>query len=105
MSGTLRVRVASAGTGKTTVLVARYLELIGAGVPLRRIAGATFTRAAAGELRQRVAAASGTCSQTVLFWTSSHCSPGRKNGSPKPAGNCPERCSPPSADSWCASCA
>src|SRR5690625_2201079 len=56
MSGTLRVRVASAGTGKTTVLVARYLELIGAGVPLRRIAGATFTRAAAGELRQRVAA-------------------------------------------------
>lgn len=55
MSGNLRVRVASAGTGKTTVLVARYLELIGSGVPLRRIAGATFTRAAATELRQRVA--------------------------------------------------
>lgn len=51
-----RVRVASAGTGKTTVLVARYLELIGSGVPLRRIAGATFTRASAGELRQRVQA-------------------------------------------------
>ena len=56
MSGQLRVRVASAGTGKTTVLVARYLELIGQGVPLRRIAGATFTRASAEELRQRVAA-------------------------------------------------
>ncbi|MEX2541856.1 MAG: UvrD-helicase domain-containing protein [Trueperaceae bacterium] len=50
----MRVRVASAGTGKTTSLVRRYLELIAAGVPLRRIAGVTFTRSAAGELRQRV---------------------------------------------------
>lgn len=50
------VRVASAGTGKTTILVARYLELIASGVPLRRIAGATFTRASAEELRQRVSA-------------------------------------------------
>lgn len=48
------VRVASAGTGKTTSLVLRYLDLIGGGVPLRRIAGVTFTRAAAAELRQRV---------------------------------------------------
>ena len=55
MSGSLRIRVASAGTGKTTILVARYLELIAGGVPLRRIAGATFTRASADELRQRVA--------------------------------------------------
>lgn len=52
----MRVRVASAGTGKTTSLVLRYLELIDSGVPLGRIAGVTFTRAAAGELRQRVAA-------------------------------------------------
>lgn len=51
----MRARVASAGTGKTTSLVARYLELIDGGVPLRRIAGVTFTRAAANELRQRVA--------------------------------------------------
>lgn len=50
----MKVRVASAGTGKTTSLVARYLELLGEGIPLRRIAGATFTRAAAVELRQRV---------------------------------------------------
>jgi len=48
------VRVASAGTGKTTSLVVRYLELIDAGTPLRRVAGVTFTRAAADELRQRV---------------------------------------------------
>lgn len=50
----MRVRVASAGTGKTTSLVLRYLELIDGGRPLRRIAGVTFTRAAADELRQRV---------------------------------------------------
>ncbi len=48
------VRVASAGTGKTTSLVLRYLQLVDGGVPLRRIAGVTFTRAAADELRQRV---------------------------------------------------
>ncbi len=52
----MRVRVASAGTGKTTSLVRRYLELVDDGVPLGRIAGVTFTRAAAGELRQRIAA-------------------------------------------------
>ena len=50
----MKVRVASAGTGKTTSLVLRYLELIASGIPLRRIAGVTFTRAAADELRQRV---------------------------------------------------
>jgi ATP-dependent exoDNAse (exonuclease V) beta subunit len=51
----VRVRVASAGTGKTTSLVRRYLELVGDGTPLRRIAGVTFTRSAAAELRARVA--------------------------------------------------
>ncbi|RDI95533.1 DNA helicase UvrD [Meiothermus sp. QL-1] len=50
----MKVRVASAGTGKTASLVLRYLELIASGTPLRRIAGATFTRKAAGELRLRV---------------------------------------------------
>lgn len=53
----MRVRVASAGTGKTTSLVRRYLELIGDGTPLRRIAGVTYTRSAAAELRARVAGA------------------------------------------------
>jgi len=50
----MRVRVASAGTGKTTSLVLRYLQLVDEGRPLRRVAGVTFTRAAADELRQRV---------------------------------------------------
>ena len=53
----MKVRVASAGTGKTASLVLRYLELIAKGTPLRRIAGVTFTRKAADELRVRVAAA------------------------------------------------
>ena len=50
----MRVRVASAGTGKTTALVARVVQLVDEGVPLRRIAGVTYTRTAAAELRQRV---------------------------------------------------
>jgi ATP-dependent exoDNAse (exonuclease V) beta subunit len=50
----VKVRVASAGTGKTTRLVARFLTRIGEGVPLRRLAGVTFTRSAAAELRERV---------------------------------------------------
>ncbi|MCS7058188.1 MAG: UvrD-helicase domain-containing protein [Meiothermus sp.] len=50
----MKVRVASAGTGKTSALVRRYLELIASGTPLRRIAGVTFTHKAADELRVRV---------------------------------------------------
>jgi ATP-dependent helicase/nuclease subunit A len=50
----MRVRVASAGTGKTTSLVLRVLQGVAAGVPLRRVAAVTFTRAAAAELRGRV---------------------------------------------------
>ncbi len=54
------VRVASAGTGKTTSLVLRYLQLIDQGEALRRVAGVTFTRSAAFELRQRVGEAIGS---------------------------------------------
>jgi hypothetical protein len=50
----MRVRVASAGTGKTTSLVVRVLGWVAEGVPLRRIAAVTYTRTAAAELRQRV---------------------------------------------------
>ena len=58
----MKVRVASAGTGKTTSLVLRYLDLVASGTPLRRVAGVTFTRTAADELRQRV----GVGVQTML---------------------------------------
>ena len=45
---------AGAGTGKTTALVGRIVQLVREGVPMRTIAAITFTEAAAAELRGRV---------------------------------------------------
>jgi len=45
---------ASAGTGKTRVLVTRYVRLITEGVDPRHILAMTFTRKAAAEMRERV---------------------------------------------------
>ena len=45
---------ASAGTGKTTLIVDRVMELLRIGIPLEKLAVVTFTNAAAAELRSRM---------------------------------------------------
>jgi superfamily I DNA/RNA helicase len=46
--------IAGAGTGKTTVLVERYLALLQGGIPIERLLALTFTLKAAREMRERV---------------------------------------------------
>ncbi|MFI4883343.1 MAG: UvrD-helicase domain-containing protein, partial [Phycisphaerales bacterium JB064] len=48
------VIMASAGTGKTFALTNRMAGLLARGVPVERILAATFTRKAAGEIRERL---------------------------------------------------
>ncbi len=51
--------LAGPGSGKTRTLAGRVVRLLEAGTPATDIVAVTFTRRAAGELRERLAAASG----------------------------------------------
>ena len=61
--GTTLFVEAGAGSGKTTALVRRVVNLILSGVPVGRIAAITFTEKAAAELRDRVRVALANASE------------------------------------------
>ncbi len=48
--------ISPAGTGKTSVLASRYLYMLERGTPTNRLLAITFSRRAAGEMRERIGA-------------------------------------------------
>lgn len=67
-NGRLAIR-SGAGTGKTTTLVERVKELRRRGVPARYIVLSTFSKKAAGEIRERLASALGDEAYQVRIGT------------------------------------
>jgi ATP-dependent exoDNAse (exonuclease V) beta subunit len=71
------VVMASAGTGKTFALTNRMAGLLARGVPVERVLAATFTRKAAGEIRERllerVAEAAGDETKAAELSRHAHC--------------------------------
>jgi DNA helicase II / ATP-dependent DNA helicase PcrA len=71
-SGRIQLILAGPGSGKTTTLAARFVHLVRQGVDRRRILALTFTRKAADEMRERIAAALGLRSAAELSISTFH---------------------------------
>jgi DNA helicase II / ATP-dependent DNA helicase PcrA len=56
-TGNIQLVLAGPGSGKTTTLAGRFVNLVGQGIDRRRILALTFTKKAADELRSRIAMA------------------------------------------------
>ena len=64
--------VAGAGSGKTRVLTSRMAMLLEKGVPPFRILALTFTRKAAGEMKERIASMAGSRKASMLVMGTFH---------------------------------
>jgi len=56
-TGNIQLVLAGPGSGKTTTLASRFVNLVGQGIDRRRILALTFTKKAADEMRSRIAMA------------------------------------------------
>jgi DNA helicase II / ATP-dependent DNA helicase PcrA len=56
-TGNIQLVLAGPGSGKTTTLASRFVNLVGQGIDRRRILALTFTKKAADEMRSRIATA------------------------------------------------
>jgi DNA helicase-2/ATP-dependent DNA helicase PcrA len=90
-TGRIQLVLAGPGSGKTTTLAARFVHLVGQGVDRRRILALTFTKKAADEMKQRIAAALRLESAADLMVATFHAFAFRHlRANPEPAG-LPER--------------
>lgn len=88
-----QVIVAGAGSGKTTVMAARVVWLVGTGqVAPEQVLGLTFTNKAAGELAERVRralVAAGVTDPDVIDPDNPRANPASRRTTPSPAGSSP----------------
>src|SRR5205807_5255061 len=68
----IQLVLAGPGSGKTTTLAGRFVHLFRQGVDRRRILALTFTKKAAGEMKERIATALGLPSAADLMVATFH---------------------------------